>query len=46
MIGRHGGDAKVDGILFDPYLDPAILRQAFLGDAYRTSHNFEPADYG
>src|SRR5437879_12658675 len=46
MIGRHGRDAQVDGLLFDPYLDATILRQAFLGDAHRAGHDLEPADNG
>ena len=44
MISRHGRDAQVDGLPFDPYLDATILRQAFLGDAHRAGHDLEPAD--
>ena len=46
VIARHGRDAKVDGLFFDPHLDATILRQAFLGDTDRAGHDLEPADNG
>ena len=46
MIGRDGGNAEIERLARDFYLDAAVLRKALLRDAHRAGHDLESADDG